>query len=595
MEESEKTVALKNAYAEIILNTAKEAAARVMASEQKAVRFQQDLSGTKEEALRLLVRLKQMIDAKTTETETTSLNQQRRIDELEAQLHEAEDIITDLRLELSCVRDKLEKVKNNQVQLLNIKNSKEDLHSYQNASSDPIRVTPPRFGIISMSLSDTRDTLLSQSPLDDKYCNPTTQNEQLSISHIDGYYTHNSDIASIIMNSKEPELCRNGCTQRIRALDHNLRDVKFSSSEDVGHRSSLRKNDLVIGKSANDDGKCTITSFKGKNMGTKNFPEEGERIHINTHTTRRRKTRFGKAKSTSCRPRPFKKPDQSSSVLARCKNIKSDECSNTQCSTKTENVDIEKNSRRLEEQLQHRSIFYGDKIAIIRKRKRNRKVKVRDIVAFSPLSPHQFAKPSQQSSDLTGSGTYFNSFHVDKPIEDESKMDENEAKIESLTHPDSGFTLVKDNADSLSGSTNAAEKDIEVRDEPMLRKGEYDAMENSLVPSTEINHETLNVSLVNSDLEDAKICGETNGSSSITEKNRPLKYTFQRKRKKESFSDPDENKSAEKSTEKKIRDEKQIGGQEPQKSIPINESSRDNRRLAQVARQLISLSGKRWS
>lgn len=60
----QKTVALKKAYAEIILNTAKEAAARVMASEQKAVRFQQDLSGTKEEALRLLVRLKQMIDAK---------------------------------------------------------------------------------------------------------------------------------------------------------------------------------------------------------------------------------------------------------------------------------------------------------------------------------------------------------------------------------------------------------------------------------------------------------------------------------------------------------------------------------------------------
>lgn len=57
-------VALKKAYADMILNTAKEAANRVMESEKKALRFQQDLCSTKDEALRLLVRLKQMIDAK---------------------------------------------------------------------------------------------------------------------------------------------------------------------------------------------------------------------------------------------------------------------------------------------------------------------------------------------------------------------------------------------------------------------------------------------------------------------------------------------------------------------------------------------------
>lgn len=57
-------VALKKAYAEIILNTAKEAAARVMASEHKALRFQHDLRSTKDESLRVLLRLKQMIDSK---------------------------------------------------------------------------------------------------------------------------------------------------------------------------------------------------------------------------------------------------------------------------------------------------------------------------------------------------------------------------------------------------------------------------------------------------------------------------------------------------------------------------------------------------
>lgn len=57
-------MALKKACADIILNTGKEAAARVMASERKALRFQQDLVATKDEALRMLVRLKQMIDSK---------------------------------------------------------------------------------------------------------------------------------------------------------------------------------------------------------------------------------------------------------------------------------------------------------------------------------------------------------------------------------------------------------------------------------------------------------------------------------------------------------------------------------------------------
>ncbi|PKI56068.1 hypothetical protein CRG98_023537 [Punica granatum] len=64
MDESERMVALKKDYAEIILNTAKEAAARVIASEHRALRSQHDLNAAKGEALQLLLRLKKMIDAK---------------------------------------------------------------------------------------------------------------------------------------------------------------------------------------------------------------------------------------------------------------------------------------------------------------------------------------------------------------------------------------------------------------------------------------------------------------------------------------------------------------------------------------------------
>lgn len=60
----QKLTALKKAYADIILNTAKEAAVRVIVSEKKAVRLQRELLYTKEEALRMLLRLKQTYDSK---------------------------------------------------------------------------------------------------------------------------------------------------------------------------------------------------------------------------------------------------------------------------------------------------------------------------------------------------------------------------------------------------------------------------------------------------------------------------------------------------------------------------------------------------
>ncbi|CAH9125256.1 unnamed protein product [Cuscuta epithymum] len=103
--------ALKAAYAEVILNTVKEAAARVMGSEQKARRLEKDLQSTKDESIRLLLRLKLMADAKVNEAETSAMNQQRRIDELEAQLNEAEGLVLELREELNTVREEFDETK----------------------------------------------------------------------------------------------------------------------------------------------------------------------------------------------------------------------------------------------------------------------------------------------------------------------------------------------------------------------------------------------------------------------------------------------------------------------------------------------------
>ncbi|EOA38025.1 hypothetical protein CARUB_v10009495mg, partial [Capsella rubella] len=108
----QKLTALKKAYADTILNTAKEAAARVLISEKKARGFQQELAAVRDEALRTCLRLKQMYDSKVKEAETISLKKQQKIEELEAQLGEAEDIVGELRTELRESRYLLEKLTN---------------------------------------------------------------------------------------------------------------------------------------------------------------------------------------------------------------------------------------------------------------------------------------------------------------------------------------------------------------------------------------------------------------------------------------------------------------------------------------------------
>ncbi|KAG2319728.1 hypothetical protein Bca4012_054036 [Brassica carinata] len=112
MTDPERLTALKKAYADTILNTAKEAAARVMISERRARGYQQELVAVRDEALRTCLRLKQMYDSKVKEAEMMSLTKQQKIEELEAQLGEAEDIVGELRMELRESRYQLEKLTN---------------------------------------------------------------------------------------------------------------------------------------------------------------------------------------------------------------------------------------------------------------------------------------------------------------------------------------------------------------------------------------------------------------------------------------------------------------------------------------------------
>ncbi|KAI9174351.1 hypothetical protein LWI28_015998 [Acer negundo] len=72
-----------------------------------------------------------------------------------------------------------------------------------------------------------------------------------------------------------------------------------------------------------------------------------------------------------------------------------------------------------------------------------------------------------------------------------------------------------------------------------------------------------------------------------------IKYTFQRKRKKERMSSTDGDSLVDESIVKRKMEGKQNDFLKSQNSSLVTESSRDSRRLVQVARQLISLSEKK--
>ncbi|KAJ0098744.1 hypothetical protein Patl1_22053 [Pistacia atlantica] len=611
MEEPQKMVALKKAYADIILNTAKEAAARVMMSERKAVHFEMDLNRTKDEALHLLVRLKQMIDSKTKEAEITSSTKQRKIDELEAQLCEAEDVITDLRSELKWVREKLERVKSNQ-QPLNGQFTEVDMYCCENVTVEPSLPSILSSGFATVTASDVENPL-NQQILDNMSCSGTQQTENLSVSQLENYDNQKSNLASIIVRNKEPELYKNGCTQRIRALERNLLTENLPTLGYVDDQHSLINNELIIDTSDKHEEKHPIPSPKSKNINiTKKFPGGEPKKPMKVRTVRRRRTRFGKAKGNLRRSHAgqLMKPCHFSSVPSHCKTYSVNGNIRSLSSVKAGNVSNVKNSTGLDEKMQHKGSFNDDEI--ICEWKRNVKLQSRDGPSTSFVSPcDQLIKPLETSSAVNRGIVYsFALRGTVKSGEDGSKIAENEAKMKPLPRLDPGLTLIRRGADPVSGSTNfsvsvkavtksrhgpdAFDKDKELRNKPALVQPEGDAIENSMVTCSEMSPEMLNESPVLSDSKDAKLSIETNESPSKSDSSKFLKYTFQRKRKKESMNNSDVHTSPEKSIVKRRAAEKQNDALEPQKSSLINESSRDSRRLAQVARQLISLSGRRW-
>ncbi|KAL3335581.1 hypothetical protein AABB24_031688 [Solanum stoloniferum] len=229
MDADERLIALEKAYTDVVLNTEKEAATRIMVSEQKAQCFQEELQVVKEKGLMTLMKLKEMMDSKIIEAELTSLSQQRRIEELEAQLEEAEDIVSDLRVELREVQAELEKVASK---------DKEEKQSLDVDSTNPRELTKDNTVVLP---PESQDDSVTTSNMEVDSMNQKTE----------GYYSCHTKVnpgncfvasSDLSLTGKALELYQNGHTQIIHAAEGNLSDREITQNETFSEHSLKLEN-----------------------------------------------------------------------------------------------------------------------------------------------------------------------------------------------------------------------------------------------------------------------------------------------------------------------------------------------------------------
>ncbi|KVI09143.1 hypothetical protein Ccrd_012481, partial [Cynara cardunculus var. scolymus] len=480
--------ALKKAYAEIILNTAKEAANRAMVSECKALRFHHDLHNTKDEALRMLLRFKHIIDAKTTEAEMTTLGQQKRIEELDAQLNETEGVIVDLREELRKAHERFEEVKKSHMLQSNEPFGNEHMHDIEDTAHDKkIDVT-----------------------------------EQFRSSSQCG--------------SKEPDFCRNGYTHRIRAIERNLVDGQ-NISEDRPAQELCTKKQLIINVDEKSSGKCAPSSIdaesKDMNIDPKNI-NGSEALFINSSVAKDQSVKAQRL------PRNRVRYAQSSPKLSRfdCRVIKP--------TAVPENLNLKENSLGRDEKLLETN---EQSACTLRRSIRKRKVRCLDEISslFKSRTALSRCKKNSGSAGL--------------------KLDEHQYRYKSVAEMNQMIA-------PISPSTNASE---ETKDDELPGPLHIYPVENTGL---------LNELVVEKNEVAAKESAEhTGGSAFDNDKNRLLKYTFSRKRKKNLSSKSDNCSNTGKSILSRKMGERSSFSPEQEKTSLIEDPSADSQNMVEVACQ----------
>ncbi|KAL8124435.1 hypothetical protein AgCh_012179 [Apium graveolens] len=297
---------VKKACGEIIFNINKEAAARVIVSEQKTVAFQKDLDFTKQQTHRMLLRAKQMFDSATSEAEITSLNQSRRIAELEAQHNETEEMILDLRAEISQANDQLDTVKSSNVYSRSL-NEKDNFESkepqlYRNGCTQRIRA-------------------FERNLLEEKLLNVNLANQLTPIkSDTDKEHEHKVEACALFSSNRDLEF------DAIKNID---RLVKFPDHSSTVHHQPVKSCSLQRKKSRNGKAKATLNSLNGNKdpkiqQQSSHISHQKNNSILAGRSIRKRKARYQDDDIDPSSVPPF---------LSRCKmnSIKHDSTSDVDC------------------------------------------------------------------------------------------------------------------------------------------------------------------------------------------------------------------------------------------------------------------------
>lgn len=447
------------------------------------------------------------------EAELTSLSQQQKIEELEAQLQEAEEIVRDLRAELRETQAELENVTKHQMNPPVEQNIKGEVAAQENFLQEN-RLDPYDGSVHSASgsqfesvkVSDTRNPPVNGANDGSKLC--------VSHDHTNNCHIHNPDFASIVIRRKEPELYRNGCTQRIRAFERSLFDGKVSVS---GNLDNVQDETLVR---VHEEGKAmtVTTNAKADIICEKEKPEELEVVKADTDLIK---------------------------------------------------VPVHRKKRRFRSKKAHRSRLHSDRVKETNKE---------SYLSCAKDSPHVL--DSNDPSKLISSMAHENEAQKDLmspfaklPTDatttvEQSGSHTNTEKGEEFLKACSARSKIKDDKESLDKSDLTRQESLSTESLEVLASKDVEAADGS--PNKM----------------DPKVSDLDEKVSSRPVNDKFLKYTFRRKRKKESVSSNDLGCSLDNGNSKKKCGEKQNGYVEPQKSCTMTESSRDSRRLAQVARQV---------
>ncbi|GFZ07772.1 hypothetical protein Acr_19g0007090 [Actinidia rufa] len=549
-------MALKKAYADIILNTAKEAAGRIMASERKALRFQHDLGVAKEQGLQMLLRLKQMMDSKVSESgiiylsqqktikdlkaqlqkaqdtiseaDMTSLSQQRKIEELEAQLQEAEDIVKDVREELRDVQAELERVRKNKLQDMD----EDYTATWEQASQENILNTsqsltfpPPESRLEPFTTSDVKDSAFNQR-------NEVYNCHSVNDSRIGTFHIGKPDLTSI---SEEHRL--------------NTSMSVLSPPESRLEPSSDQRNDVYKGYSAN--------SFL---MGNSHVSKPDVPSIIlrskELEPFRNRRTQRIRAFEEKLMAGELAFSDTVDDVNYETSGREDGEDEGTRktSSRKAGNMCSTEKKDRVQADKVYKKVKKVKSFG--RKRRRATRYKNKP-----PSSRHLPSLPVKRDQ-----------------IYDIS-TETNLLMISAQTCGDPCNLVPR-----ISSDTTDKGKTCRMYGNPLLvtKQGSRSA-DSSGVSICRMDVEKVDMPVANSQTETSST---TNGiPNQLVTNSRVIKYTFQRKRKRESQSTSNWKDSLEKSILKKRAAEEQNGLLETEKSSSITELPRDSRRLAQVARQ----------